>query len=113
MQIASTPEPPYYAAVFTSVRTDIDEGYYDMNNALFAELSKMQGYLGHDSARENSLGITVSYWSDLESLKNWRNLPLHQNAQHLGREKWYESYKVRICKVEREYGFEAQSTFEP
>lgn len=106
MQIASTPKPPYYAAVFTSVRSDIDEGYYDMNNALLSEISKMHGYLGHESARENNLGITVSYWSDLESLKNWRNQPLHKTAQRSGRDEWYESYKVRICKVERDYGFE-------
>lgn len=104
MLLAQTPQPPYYAAIFSSVRTGIDEGYSAMNDALFEALSEMPGYLGHESARE-IVGITVSYWSDLESLKNWKELPLHQQAQHLGREKWYSAYKVRICKVEREYGF--------
>jgi heme-degrading monooxygenase HmoA len=105
MSLAHTPEPPYYAAIFSSVRTDVDEGYYAMNDTLFEALSTMPGYLGHESAREE-VGITVSYWSDLESLRNWKELPLHRKAQALGREKWYSAYKVRICKVERAYGFE-------
>lgn len=104
MPLTQTPEPPYYAAIFSSIRSNIDEGYCAMNDALFDALSKMPGYLGHESARKE-VGITVSYWSDLESLRNWKELPLHRRAQHLGREKWYTAYKVRICKVEREYGF--------
>lgn len=106
MPLAQTPIPPYFAAIFSSVRTDIDEGYYAMNDALIEALSEMPGYLGHESAREE-VGITVSYWSDLESLRKWKELPLHQQAQHLGREKWYSAYKVRICTVERDYGFTA------
>jgi len=76
-----------------------------MNDRLFKELEKIPGYLGNESAR-NEVGITVSYWSDVEALKHWRELPLHREAQQLGREKWYEAFKVRICLVEREYGFE-------
>ncbi len=106
MWIAQTPDPPYFAAIFSSVRTDIDEGYYKMNDALFEELSQIPGYLGHESARENGNGITVSFWADLEALKKWRDLPLHKTAQSLGREKWYHSYKVRICAVQRDYSFE-------
>jgi len=106
-ELANTPKPPYYAAIFSSVRTDIDEGYYEMNDRLFKELEKIPGYLGNESAR-NEVGITVSYWSDVEALKHWRELPLHREAQQLGREKWYEAFKVRICLVEREYGFERE-----
>lgn len=108
MPLAQTPEPPYYAAIFSSVRTEVDQGYYAMNDALFAELSQMPGYLGHESARE-AVGITVSYWWDLEALRNWKELPLHKQAQLLGREKWYTAYKVRICRVERDYGFVAST----
>ena len=105
LMLAKTPEPPYYAAIFSSIRTEVDEGYYAMNEALFAALAKMPGYLGHESAREET-GITVSYWADLESLKKWKELQLHRRAQELGREKWYKQYCVRICRVERAYGFD-------
>jgi heme-degrading monooxygenase HmoA len=101
--IANTPEPPYYAVIFTSLRTEGDEGYSAMADAM-AELAKDQpGYLGIESARDG-LGITVSYWASLEAIKNWKENMKHRAAQKLGKEKWYSSFKTRICKVERDYG---------
>lgn len=65
--------------------------------------SQQPGYLGLESAR-GSTGITISYWSDLESIKNWKANIEHQEAQNLGRNTWYLTFKVRIAKVERDYG---------
>ena len=101
--IAATPKPPYYAVIFTSHRTDGDNGYSDMATKMVELAGQQPGYLGIESARE-SLGITVSYWSDLESIKNWKADIEHTQAQKLGHEKWYSSFKVRISKVERDYG---------
>lgn len=95
---------PYYAVVFTSVRTTINEGYLEMDNVIYAEVEKAEGYLGHEGTRqEDGFGIHVSYWKDLESIKKWKENTLHQNAKKIGKEKWYKSFKTRICKVEREY----------
>ena len=101
--IAATPKPPYYAVIFTSLRTDGDHGYGDMASQMEDLAAQQPGYLGIESAREN-IGITVSYWSDLESIKNWKSNIEHKQAQKLGREQWYSSFKVRISKVERDYG---------
>jgi len=102
--IAETPELPYYAVIFTSLRTEGDNGYGAMADEMF-ELAKQQpGYLGFESARDE-LGITVSYWRSPEDIKNWKANERHLFAQKIGRENWYTQYKVRICKVEREYGF--------
>lgn len=65
---------------------------------------EQEGFLGVDSARED-VGITVSYWQSLESIKKWKEQIDHTLARNLGREKWYSSYTVRICKVIREYSF--------
>ncbi len=101
---AQTPPTPYYAVIFTSLRTEGDNGYSSMSDEM-DELAKQQdGYLGIESAR-NDLGITVSYWRSLEDIKNWKANTQHLFAQKQGREKWYEHYKVRICKVERDYEF--------
>jgi heme-degrading monooxygenase HmoA len=95
---------PYYAVIFTSVQTENIEGYAEMAD-LMENLSKQQpGFLGIESAR-NEIGITVSYWQSLESIKNWKANLYHLVAQKKGREQWYSYYKVRICKVEREYEF--------
>ena len=102
-EFANTPKPPYYAVIFTSHRTDGDNGYGEMAERM-AELAAQQpGYLGMESAREG-LGITVSYWESLEAIRNWKQNAEHQEAQRLGHQQWYSSFRVRIAKVEREYG---------
>ena len=102
-KLASTPKPPYYSVIFTSIRTEGDNGYGAMANRMVELAEQQPGYLGADSARE-AVGITVSYWSDLESIKNWKANSEHIVAQKTGRKIWYESFNVRIAKVEREYG---------
>lgn len=105
--IAKTPQPPYYAVIFTSLRTKGDNDY----NVTAQKMEKLaeleEGYLGIESAR-NELGITVSYWKNLEAIKNWKRNIDHTEAREKGRTTWYSKFKVRICKVERDYEFEKQ-----
>lgn len=101
--IAKTHKPPYYAVIFTSLRTPGDNGYSEMAQKMVELASKQPGFLGVESAREE-VGITVSYWSDIESIQNWKSNLEHIEAQRLGHEKWYVSFKTRISKVERDYG---------
>lgn len=102
-KIANTPRPPYYAVIFTSVRTDSDNGYEEMEERMADLASRQSGFLGMESASDE-IGLTVSYWSDLESIRNWKADVGHQEAQKLGSEKWYRNFKTRISRVERDYG---------
>ncbi len=103
---ASTPEPPYVAVIFTSLRTEGDQGYGKMSEQMVALAAQQPGYLGMESARApNGLGITVSYWEDHASAIAWKAVAEHRTAQKLGREKWYAAYRTRVCVVERDYGF--------
>lgn len=102
--IATTPPPPYYAVIFTSLRTDVDEGYAEMADRMVALAAEQPGYLGVESARDG-LGITISYWESLDAIRHWKANADHLVAQKFGREKWYAAFKTRICKVERDYGF--------
>jgi heme-degrading monooxygenase HmoA len=105
-EIARTPEPPYYAVIFTSVRTPDDaEGYAAMAETMMDLAAKQPGYLGVDSARED-VGITVSYWRDLDSIREWKRHADHLVAQRTGRSSWYQCYTTRIARVEREYSFD-------
>lgn len=104
-KIAKTPKPPYYAVVFTSTRTEGDLEYAEMANRMVELAEKQEGFLGVESAR-NEIGITVSYWESLEAIKNWKFRTEHTEAREKGRSIWYKAFKVRICKVEHEYGFE-------
>ena len=102
--IAPTPEPPYYAVIFTSLRTGDDEGYGETLERMLELAAGLPGYLGIESARDG-LGITVSYWADLDSIKAWKRDTEHLTAQGNGRSRWYDSYRTRIARVERDYGF--------
>ena len=101
---AHTPAPPYYAVIFTSLRTEGDQGYGAMAERM-VELAAAQqpGFLGVESAREG-LGITVSYWADLASIAAWKANAEQQDAQRQARAQWYAGFKTRIARVERDYG---------
>lgn len=100
--IAKTPAPPYYAVIFTSLRTPGDAGYDAMSERMVALAQAQPGYLGMESAREG-VGITVSYWTDLDSIRAWKANAEHLQAQALGHQQWYSAFTTRIAKVEREY----------
>lgn len=102
--IAKTPKPPYYAVIFTNLLSESTKGYKETAQLMENLAKKQMGYLGHESAREK-IGITVSYWRDLESIQSWKNQSQHLIAQKLGKETWYQSFKTRICLVERDYDF--------
>ena len=101
--IAETPTPPYYAVVFTSLRTDVEDGYSAMAARMVALAEQQPGFLGIEAAREE-VGITVSYWRDLAAIKAWKAHGEHLEAQRLGHKQWYQHFKTRIAKVERDYG---------
>jgi len=102
-EIARTPSPPYYAVIFSSHRTEGDNGYDAMAGRMVELASQQPGFLGIESVRE-SLGITVSYWENLDAIRNWKQNAEHNEAQRLGHQQWYSGFRVRVAKVEREYG---------
>ncbi|SRR5579871_1144776 len=101
---AETPEPPYYAVIFTSQRTEGDRGYEAMAQGMFELALKQPGCLGAESARDvRGLGITVAYFTDEAAIHAWKQNAAHLVAQRQGKERWYSHYQVRVAKVERAY----------
>ena len=103
--LARTPDPPYYAVVFTSRRAAEHEGYAEMADRMVELANGQPGFLGMDSVREGAIGITVSYWESMNAIRAWGRHIEHREAQRLGRASWYEAYSIRISKVEDERAF--------
>ena len=102
-----TPEPPYYVAIFTQQRTDVDDGFSAMVERMVAAVRQQPGFLGMEAAEgTDGIGIVVAYWEEDESIKRWKLHLEHREAQKLGRERWFSRYRVRIGRVERAYGFD-------
>lgn len=111
-ELATTPEPPYVAVIFTSVTTGDDRGYAVMADQMDALAREQHGYLGVESARA-VVGITVSYWRDEESARAWKQVAAHLVAQRRGQDTWYADYRVRIAQVTRDYGHPVPRTGTP
>src|SRR5215831_4283666 len=103
--IAKTPAPPYYAVIFTSLRTDFDQVYGQMAQRMIALAFQMPGFLGVESVRSaDGLGMTVSYWQSEDAIRRWKAHSEHRIAQEAGRKIWYSDYVLRVARVERAYG---------
>ena len=101
---AKTPEPPYYAVIFTNQRTAVDGGYAETADRMVEMASQQPGFLGVDSVRGgDGFGITVSYWMNEEAIANWKSNAEHSLARRAGRERWYARFELRVAKVERAY----------
>ncbi len=101
--VAKTPTPPYYAVIFSSIRSDGENGYGDMAKRMVELASSQPGFLGFESVRQE-IGISVSYWASLETIQSWKENAEHREAQKKAKD-WYDSFRVRVCRVEKEYGF--------
>lgn len=103
--IAKTPTPPYYAVIFSSLRTEGDQGYGQAATRMLELAREQPGFLGVESAREEGLGITVSYWSSEAAILAWKQQVEHRQVREQGRSLWYTAFQTRVCKVERDYAF--------
>lgn len=103
--IAMTPQPPYYAVIFITTLEERTEGYADMSKLMVELSSQQEGFLGIESVRKD-LGITICYWRDEKSIRGWYENDLHRIAQQKGRSEWFKSLRIRVARVEREYGFD-------
>ncbi|HEV3020453.1 MAG TPA: antibiotic biosynthesis monooxygenase [Burkholderiaceae bacterium] len=108
-RLARTPQPPYYAVIFTSIRTEGDRGYGETSDRMVELASRQPGFLGFESVRDaDGVGITVSYWASTEAIAAWKAQTEHLLAQQRGRREWYQQYEIRIACVERAYGRSAK-----
>lgn len=103
--LANTPKPPYYAVIFSSLRTDVNNGYGEMAARMIELAQQQPGFLGYESARDG-VGITVSYWESEEAIRNWHANAEHRIAQERGYKEWYSAFRLRVAKVEREASFQ-------
>lgn len=105
MAQANTPQPPYYAAIFSSTLIGAHEGYAEDTETILELAKEHPGFLGIEAAGDDDLSIAVSYWDSDETIRAFKELAEHLIIQKRGRETYYKSYKMRVARVERDYGF--------
>lgn len=110
-RFAKTPQPPYWAVIFTNQRSAADTGYADMAARMVKLAAQHPGFLGVESTRDaDGLGITVSYWESEQAIADWKANAEHQIARSMGRSAWYAGFDVRVARVERAYSMRRDDT---
>lgn len=109
-ELLQTPEPPYVVSIFTSIRTDGDDAAYGaMAARMFELVAEQDGFLGYETfGGDDGKHCTIAYFRDEASVRAWKNVAEHKEAQRLGREKWYEAFTQRVATVTRAYGFKRE-----
>ncbi len=86
------------------------DGYSETAAQMDALAAEQPGFIGVDSVRtDGGDGITVSRWSSIAAMVSWRRVTTHQAAQHTGRDRWYDSYRSDVARVDRTSEFQRPS----
>lgn len=95
-----------YAVIFSAVLNEDLSGYAGVIEEMHRLVAEQPGYLGMETLAEGQKEITVSYWRDLNAIKAWKENPQHRTAQEKGRNNWYESYDIKVVKIDNHYKFQ-------
>jgi heme-degrading monooxygenase HmoA len=80
--------------------------YFDLVAQLKAELDKAEGFLSierFESLTTPGKFVSLQFWKDEASVARWRNVQLHRKAQAKGRAGIFQSYRLRVAGVLRDY----------
>ena len=89
-------------------RPDMPVAEYEEAGARMLELvSEMPGFLGMDYAEVEGGELLVVRFESQEAVEAWHRHPEHVATQQLGRERFFQTYKIEICETVRAYDFEA------
>ena len=101
-------------------RTRVIAGAEHEGEALGARMYElavgMPGFVSYAEFAADGESVALVEFTTAEALAAWRNHPEHVEAQRIGRERLFSSYRVQVCSVEREYAFDGHvrtSTQEP
>ena len=88
------------------VSTARSDGYSEMADEMDQMARTMPGFIDLKAfTAEDGERLTVVWWQDEETLRAWREAARHRVAQRLGRERWYEYYKVDVAEIVRRKEF--------
>ena len=104
----------YYAVIFTAQRSLSGDDMYEITADRMVTLAQQQpGFLGVESVRgDDGIGITVSYWTDHDAITQWCGHAEHMVAQAMGRQEFYDWYRIRIAEVVSERAFMSDNIVE-
>lgn len=80
--------------------------YMQLVDTLREDLAKADGFISlerFESITNKGKFVSLQFWRDEDSVRKWRNLQKHREAQKQGRARIFKSYRLRIASVLRDY----------
>ncbi len=93
------PQPPFLASIFHYYLSDSLEGYKEYDDLTIELAKEIPGYLGYESFKHDGRGSFISYWKDMEAVREWASHPIHIEAKQKGKSSWYRYYHSVIAEV--------------
>ncbi len=88
------------------IRDENTEAFQLLADQLYDIASAMPGFVSYKVFKnEDGERVSIHEWETADHLRAWREHPVHQAAQKMGREKFYESYILQVCESPRESRF--------
>ena len=96
--------------LFRSKLVDAPDGYAEMAQEMLDLAKTMPGFIDVKSFKaDDGERLTLVWWQDEDTLRQWRTNARHLVAQKAGRERWYQYYKLEVAEVKRAKDFERPS----
>ena len=81
--------------------------YLSIAAELLPTLEQIEGFISverFESLSQKGKLLSLSFWEDEQAIRRWREQLDHQNAQQAGRFSLFETYRLRVASVSRDYG---------
>ncbi|WP_275286800.1 antibiotic biosynthesis monooxygenase family protein [Halomonas elongata] len=88
---------------------DQRQRYLDIAAELKPLLDDVEGFISIErfqSLADPERLLSLSFWRDEQAVAEWRRLEAHRAAQSAGRRSVFADYRLRIARVERDYGMD-------
>ncbi len=96
-----------FAVIFEVKPTEAGkEKYLEFASELRKILKTSPGFISIErfqSLLEVDKVLSLSFWEDEASIETWRNVMEHRTAQKSGKGSLFESYRIRVAEVARDY----------
>jgi len=96
-----------YTVIFeVFIRDGKQDDYLQEAARLREHLPQMPGFISierFESLYTEGKLLSLSYWESEEAIANWREFEAHRAAQQRGRDEVFDSYRISVAQVLRQY----------
>lgn len=92
-----------FVVIFKAKIKALDPSYFQIAQSLREKALSQFNCQKFEAISENGFEVALSYWHSFEDIQAWHQDADHKVAQAIGKVKWYQSFSVEICEIQKSY----------